>query len=314
MLIRQARRFFWPTRTGPMLSPSSRAIAARYAAAADLRFRQAGNLFSASRPILAAALLRDAVVLLIRAAIVPREVRTERAGLDLAESLAKLHTAAGRTESPDAPLVQAAVRTTDPLFFDSLDDPTLANTHDALAREADWLRTRVDLRSPQHLAGTRWGRLAAAAVVAAYAVYVVVAAAFPAHDLALHKSVRLSTQQPGTPDPSALVDGKKGGTYGAHTLVGADTPPWIIIDLGDEMRIRRIVVYNRGDSNFDDGLPYGIDVSQDGATFRQVATREGPFGLGGILSPPWTAKVRERARYVRIRAKGYIALSEVEVF
>jgi hypothetical protein len=313
MFLRDAYRFLRPTRTGPMYPPDARAIAARYVAGADLRLREAGAIFSATRPVLAAALVRDAILLLLRAAFAGEE-RTVEAGAGSAPSLAEVHLAAGRTESPDGGLVRAALRATDPLFFDSLDDEDLARTYDALAGEAAWLRTWVDLRSPEYVAATRWGRLAAVLVVVGYAVYAAVAARFPTPNLALHKPVRLSTQQAGAPDPSELVDGKKGGTYGAHTQVGASTPPWAIIDLGAEKRIRRIVVYNRGDSNFDDGLPYNIDVSQDGDTFRTVATRTEPFGLGGILSPPWTAKVRERARYVRIRAKDYIALSEVEVF
>jgi hypothetical protein len=314
MFIRQARRFFWPTRTGPLVPPNSRAIASRYVAGAELRLREAGNLLSATRPVLAASLARDAVLLLLRAAFFARDVRSVQAGAGSVRSLAELSAATGRTERPDVALVEAALGATDPFFFDSLDDLTLANTYDALAGEAAWLRTCVDLRSPEYLTATRWGRIAAPLVVAGYAVCVHVAAAWPTRDLALHKSVRLSTQQPGTPDPSGLVDGKKGGTYGAHTLVGSDTPAWAIIDLGREVPIRRIVVYNRGDGNFDDGLPYSIDVSTDGNAFRMIATREEPFGLGGILSPPWTAKVHERARYVRIRARDYIALSEVEVF
>jgi len=63
-----------------------------------------------------------------------------------------------------------------------------------------------------------------------------------------------------------------------------------------------------------DGLPYFIDLSSDGEAWREVAKRDAPFGDGGLMSEPWSASVRDHARYVRIRATWYLALSEVEVF
>ena len=110
-----------------------------------------------------------------------------------------------------------------------------------------------------------------------------------------------------------MVDGKTGGTYGACTQV-AQRPGWAIIDLEREAKLSKIVVYNRGDSNFNDGLPFGIDVSTNGTDFHEVAHRDTPFGDGSFLSKPWSAAVHDRGRFVRIRASWYLALSEVEVF
>ena len=100
----------------------------------------------------------------------------------------------------------------------------------------------------------------------------------------------------------------------AHTLVGSPTPPWIVVDLQQRRHIRKIVVYNRGDVNLDDGLPYTVSVSDDGVNYKEVGRRQTHFGSGDFMSEPWTLKVDVRGRYVRIEAHNYIALSELEVF
>jgi hypothetical protein len=125
--------------------------------------------------------------------------------------------------------------------------------------------------------------------------------------------VRASSHQPGTPDPSGLVDGKMAPNVGFHTDI-SQKDAWGIIDLEHATAIRQIVVYNRSDQNLDDGLPVALDVSTDGVTFHEVARRTDHFGDGSFLAPPWSVRVRDYGRYVRVRSKRYLALNEVEVF
>jgi hypothetical protein len=316
MFIRDAKRWLLPERTAPEYTAPQRARVARYVAAAALRLRLARDVSSSEAPVMPAVFLREAIALLMRAALAARDAAADGATLarlDTVAALSGLRRATLRDATDDERRVDEALTSRDPLYFDSLDDAELRSVYEALARESDWLQAQVDLRSSAFVIATRLGRIAALFVALAYFGHCAITSAFPPRNLALGKPVRLSSQEAGTPDPAGLVDGKKGRTYGAHTQV-SQRPGWALIDLLHEADLKRIVVYNRGDSNLSDGLPYAIDLSINGTEFHEVARRDAPFGDGGFLSAPWTAAVHGRARYVRIRATWYLALSEVEVF
>jgi hypothetical protein len=194
-----------------------------------------------------------------------------------------------------------------------MDPEELTASQEALEREALWLGTLVDLRTPTYRAGARVGRIGGLAIAGVWLLYALFHAIFPPKNLALNRPVRQSSHQVGTPDPAGLVDGKIASNYGFHTDV-TQRDAWGIIDLEKAGPIRKIVVYNRSDTNPDDGLPLMIDVSTDGVTFHEVARRTDRFGDGAFLSPPWTFSTRDYGRYVRVRSKRYIALNEIEVF
>ncbi|MGH7270758.1 MAG: discoidin domain-containing protein [Polyangiaceae bacterium] len=313
-----ALRWLRADRTAPACVPSQRALAARYVAAAEERLRCARDVSLAD--VVPAVLLRDAIILLTYAAMAARGERAP--DVDPVAALAALHAAPGcppsgdhaASDGDDVRRVADAIGSRDPLYFDRMDEEALPLVHATLEREARWLRTQIDLRSPANVKGTRYGRQAGVAIVALWLAHAAFAAVFGPRDLALGKPVRASSHQPGTPDPSGLVDGKIADTYGFHTLVSSHEPSWAIIDLQQIADIHEIVVYNRSDVNFDDGLPFALDLSTDGVTYHEVAHRDKSFGDGGFMSPPWRVKVRDHARYVRVRAKRYMALNEVEVF
>jgi hypothetical protein len=313
---RDAARLIGWERATPEYTPAQRRLVARYVEAARRRLRLARDLAPPSPPLVSAMLLRDAIALLARSVIAGREADVDAAtlaGRDTMTLLQAVRAAAGRPADADSRRIDLAIASKDPLYFDALDEGELMLVHGALKREAAWLRRQIDLRSTANIRGTLLGRMAAAFLVVLYLAGCLVGKALGPKNLALGKPVRVSSQQPGTPDPSGLVDGKKIETYGLHTDVSGQNP-WALVDLLREENIRKIVVYNRGDMNLNDGLPYALDLSLDGQQFHEIARRDTPFGDGGFLSSPWTAKVRERARYVRIRANGYIALNEIEVF
>jgi hypothetical protein len=306
---RDVARWLRAERTVPECPPRQRATAKKYLDAARMRLAPARDVWSAPRPVVAAALLRDAAILLRLA------VAAARGEAPPATTGASMPASIPAPEGPDgaARWVTAAVSSPDPLYFDALDDADLDASIRALKDEVQRLQTQIDFRSDAYWRGTRIGRQASLVIVALWLGYLAVAGLFAQPDLALGKTVRASSHQVGTPDPSGLVDGKIAETYGFHTSTSA-RDPWAIIDLGRDMDLRRVVVYNRSDTNLNDGLPFAVDVSNDGSTFREVAHRDAPFGDGSFLAPPWTASIRDHARYVRIRATHYMALNEVEVF
>ncbi len=316
MFVREAKVFLFAERVTPEYTTQQRAIVARYYEAAARRLTPAGDLAPPGEHLLPLLLLRGAVDLLVRAVVAATEKDSTEgaiARLETIEALGRLRSAHNRLANDDTRRIDEALRSTDPLYFDSLSDADRAGLHELLIGEAAWLRGQIDLRSEANRRATRLGRLGAVVLVVGYVAYAALAKACAPQDLALGKPVTASSHQPGTPDPSGLVDGKVDGLYGLCTEVGG-RDPWALIDLLRESNIHEIVVYNRGDRNFDDGLPYSLELSSDGRAFHEVARREKSFGDGGLMSPPWSAKVVGRARYVRIRANGYIALSEVKVF
>jgi hypothetical protein len=197
-------------------------------------------------------------------------------------------------------------------YFDSLAPTELARILDQLR-----LRARAGARALEPAAWWRdWRALRSVAVVVVVVAVCLGLASFrpfAARDRALGKKVTASGVLAGH-DLGKLVDGERGeyDTVDAVTSTGSD--PWMMVDLGSVVRIRRIVVCNRGDRDMDAGLPYALDVSEDGSSFREITKRTQHFGDGTWLSPPWTVKLDTRARYVRVRAHDYVALSELEVY
>lgn len=170
----------------------------------------------------------------------------------------------------------------------------------------------VDPRTVEEVRFERKLRAGALLVIALVAATAVIARAIAHRNLALHRPVRISDNHARTASaPEGLTDGLKVGAYGAHTSVSND--PWIDVDLEAIYAVDQVKVYNRGDTNFNDGLPMTLQFSDDGQRFVDVETRTQPFSQ----QAPWIASTGGRkARFVRIHAKPgkYIALTELEVF
>jgi hypothetical protein len=308
--LRDALHWVRADRDIPEYTPNQRDVVARCAAAADQRVRCARD--SSLYPPVATGLMRDAVGLLVRAVSVGREEHAPP--VDTVAALAALRQSAGReVDEEDARRVADAIEASHPLYFDSMPREELTATYEALERDAMWLDSRVDLRSPTYRKGARVGRIGGLGIVAVWLLYALFRVAFPPTDLALNKPVKASSHQAGTPDPSGLVDGKIAPTFGFHTDVGQSNA-WAIIDLERPTKIREIVVYNRSDHDSDDTLPYWLEISTDGTNYHEVARRAEHFGDGTWVAPAWTVSLHEYGRYVRIHSKRYLALNEIKVF
>ena len=158
---------------------------------------------------------------------------------------------------------------------------------------------------------SRWLRIGTSAAVLGVllASVVVKGGWFHLRNLALHRPVTVSSvfESDIGRDPSLLVDGDT-TNLGFHTAYAPNQ--YVIIDLGTVQSIRRVVVYNRVDCCQDRAIPLHIEVSTDGKSYQQVATRTNIF-------IEWDAEFPSvDARYVKLMRpkQDYFHLAEVEVY
>ncbi len=316
------------TLTGPMREfftlRRAEQVARAYAPAQrerlDRLVRAAGSRLSAGRrashPVPASLLLKDAVVQLQRAIEAARDPAADDDSLIARTQELPLpplppEPARPRAEPSDDARVRAALASNDPLYFDRLGPEDVERARWALDRAAGMLRRRIESRSVVHVRATRWGRWAAVALVLAWALLSFARARLLPQDIALGKPVHPSSQKQAPPDGQTIVDGSTGTSVGVHTNV--EDSPNVVIDLEAPYWLSSVKVYNRMDGWFDDCLPLVAEVSVDGKAYEELARRETHFGT----SPPWVVDAGGHlARYVRLRVarKGYLALSEVEVY
>jgi hypothetical protein len=280
-------------------------------AAGDRRVRVARRV---DDPLAASLLMREAALAYLRASAIADEARAE----DDPFALETLARRVGHVPSdPVAPeperdreRVRAAIRSSDPLYFDSLDGPELDKTRAALDRALSTLRERVGARSLAAVYGARYGRMAGVALLLGFILFRFVRTTlWP--DLAAGKPVSASSILPGSPDGHDLVEGGMGTSYAIATAT--QDAPWVSVDLMRVYKITQIDVYNRVDGWFDDDLPLVLQTSVDGGTWDDVARRDTTFGH----DPPWTVRLeRKPARYVRVHGVGriYVALSRLRVY
>ena len=192
---------------------------------------------------------------------------------------------------PDNP-TSAALRKT---LFDDHAPRSLAVSDADVARVRAFAEGLVfDLDAPrravERLLVQRWlrvGLVALALVVVAIAGRAV--ALGP--NLAASKPFRVSSWLPGWAS-CAANDACKGLMFHTET----EDNPWVEIDLGAPRKVTRVEVINRGDCCADRAVPLVAEVSNDRASWTEVARRNEPFGSWNATFP---ARV---ARYVRLRA------------
>jgi F5/8 type C domain-containing protein len=301
------REWIRPEHVASPYSETRRARIERLVSAATIRARSGRDDSTRAAAICGASALREAVVLLVRATGL---AETGKESDDHAACLQAIF-ARHQPVDLDRALALGALRATAPLYFDELSTEELCRVREALECAVEWLHSRLDVRTTTHLRGARLGRVGGVALGVIFIAYKVLSALLGPVNVALHKRVAASSLL-GLPSGEGLVDGIKDGVIGVQT--GPDGHPWVQIDLSLVCKIERIVVYNRGDHNLNDSLPYDLEVSEDGREYKSVEHRVLPFGDGTLGAPPWSAKTSVRARFVRLRAQPYIALSEVEVF
>lgn len=285
------------------------------ATAARTRVAVASGVSEPDAPAAALSLYRDAATLFARAIAValdpsvqPESIRPSDVPRWADEAISH-----GRLRAPEDELrgALAELAMDDVGAFDALDDATATSSCERARAALDWLAGGVEVRSPSHIRTTRTVRVSAVALAIVGALGFGTMKLVAPHDIAKGKRVSMSSQWPGTIDPSHCTDGSIDHAFGCHTQKTHDA--WVSVDLGSVTSIKRVVVYNRGDGYFDEALPLVLEVSDDGAKFEEIARRTTVFGQ----SDPWTEKLASRrARHVRIRSAGTgpVAIAEIEVF
>jgi hypothetical protein len=182
-----------------------------------------------------------------------------------------------------------------------------AEAADALTR---WLLTLVEYRSPRQRRAARALRISVALLaLIAIPVAAQIWAVLPTN-ISLHKHVSVSSQTPDS-HPNQVVDDV---FYGLPSFQSAlEDSPWLAVDLGRRYLLSDAEVFGRHDCCFDQSIPLAFEVSDDGETYRTVATKTDPF----VSLLPWIAKPLEvEARYVRVRVlrRSILALTEVVVY
>lgn len=281
--------------------------------AATTRAGVARELVDSRQHGTAFTLLKDAIVLYLAAIAIENDgdplQRVSYVNGEVDALLAK-----GALPNPPAELedLRFWLDEPDPLAFDRL-------AHDeALAWRAkidvliDYLRDLVDPRTERELKVARAVRLSAVGVVVAALLSAFAWKALAPTNLALDKPVSVSSHHPQSKaPPNGLTDGSTSGPYGVHTR--AENEAWVMVDLQGVYRIDRIKIFNRNDGYFDEGLPFALELSENGTDFIEVEQRTKPFSRWR----PWIHEGDGKAaRYVRVRkvGRGYVALGELEVY
>jgi hypothetical protein len=188
---------------------------------------------------------------------------------------------------------------------------TVAETQVNIARDvALRLGGTVDMRTVRTIRWWRRLRILALVIALGLIVSAGLHQLLRGRNLARGAAVTASSQHPGTPPPSGATNGFVEVAYGVHT--NNEREAWLMIDLGALHTIKEVHVIPRGDGYVNESVPLNLEVSEDGTSFLQLATRREP----STQATPWVVYEKMRARYIRLRTPGvgYIALSEVEVY
>ena len=275
--------------------------------AARLRIKHADELQGPHSSPAAFVLYRDALRLLARASLL--DEAPEAKITDAAALAAVPRFLAEVPEETRAPLLQALelLGHEDPLAFDRIPDAALPARRLAVEDLLRRMVGRVEARSLFRLKVERGARWVGAGLLGLWLVRLLLLTIFAAPNIALHKSVTASSHYPGTPDPSALVDGVS-DKYGVHTTVEA--APWVVIDLGGVYKVRTIRVKNRTDGFFDESMPLVVEVAETDDAFVQVGERTTRYDTWDLdVGGKPASKIK-----LSVPHHGYLALGEVEVY
>lgn len=261
-------------------------------------------------------LYRDALVHFAIAIALARDAAFDARGPLSASPFAIIKDLAARglVGKPPAELAEAETildASSDPLAFDTLSVEDVLRKRATVGAATRYLREMIEPRTVREIKVSRFTR---SALVAALAVVALAWVGFKLSrptNIALHKPVTINGRHPDSTAPldnSGAVNGEIEGTYGVHTSLGGG---WVTVDLQKVYKLTAIKLYNRADGYFADGLPYILELSQDGQHFTSAAQRALPFSS----SSPWEQELPGTpARYVRIRSANYVAFTEIEVF
>lgn len=249
-----------------------------------------------------------------RAALLSRLAQYRRVVLDGLSAMAPAE--APRTWSSlllGLPLVPEAVAAvlSSPAADEALDDAALAGLVPQVRSAAlDVLTSMEALEQPLRIAAHRRVVRSANAFIVGFSLAALTAAAttraIEPQDLAKGKPWRASSKLFDC-HPERLDCGGAATSIFFHTQL--ENEPWVEIDLGAPTQFRSLTVRNRSDGVRDRAVPLVLEVGDDRATWKQLATRAEEFS---VWKPSFDAVT---ARYVRLRVarQSFLHLDSVKV-
>jgi hypothetical protein len=276
----------------------------RVGAAADL---------ADNHPVAAPVLYREAAVAFIAAILASRGETSGLATGDAGQAFERLDQLDPPLEGapPDFAEARRLLTSTDPFVFDRL-GTDLQDRVQQVASATAWLQEAIEPRAVTQIRRSRILRLAVIAACSLGLLVYGVVSLFSPKNIALHKPVAVSSiHHSSTAPEGGLTDGSTSSSYGVHTDLEAN--PWVRVDLLDVYQLKKIKIYNRKDGFFDEGLPFTLELSENGVDFAAVDRKVAPFES----SSPWVYVANGRkARYIRVRgAPGkYVTLNELEAY
>lgn len=227
--------------------------------------------------------------------------------LVLLREAAELLKRAGYPASPEDEPLFTLGSVLDPAAGQAL-TPTEAAAHYAEIEPILRQILEVGRVTPRQLARRRIaGWVLLAAVLVAWAAL----SLRPRANLALHHRAEASSSALDT-NPLGAVDGFRHGQLGFHSK--EEDGAWLVIDLGAPHSLRQVLAFGRADCCFDQSIPLRLQASLDGQAYQTLAERTTPFSQ----FDPWRVELKgqQRARYLRfqIAKRGFLVLSEVEVY
>jgi hypothetical protein len=303
-------------------TPEQSAALARLYDAAIERLRSARDLRDATRIGAASAVYRETLLLVPRTVLLAWDPARAVDGVDAPSAWRELE-ARLIASGPDARFAdrkgrrvqafrdaQALAEQPDPLFLDKLRPVEALQKLDAAHVTLTRLLSTVEARSARALRRSRLLRLTSLGLLFLAGLVGLVLLAVRPKNVALDKPAQASSYWPGSPPAGALFNGKLDSPWGSATQRGAEA--WFAVDLLEEHRISRVVVYNRSDPTGRETLPFAVELSADGKSYREVGR------LLGRATPAerWQLDLEgKQGRFVRVKkldARG-LALAEIEV-
>jgi len=129
-------------------------------------------------------------------------------------------------------------------------------------------------------------------------------------NLARGSVVTTSGGAPVTSNLRYLTDGNPWNAGYAGVATQYQDSPWLMLDLGSERTVSRVLVYSCVQCEHPLIVPLILELSRDGRSFEEVERQVQRFDLWEPVIPP------RPARFVRFRllGRGYLRFREIEVY